>query len=585
MTHSLTLGSLLLTDSMPDADHDFVLNVLAEGVGFGVAKGVQQVVLSLLADGDLVRTTRYGNREVSFVVEITGPDLASLAHGEAALRREVGRGNTLTWQPPDEFAVPTVFEVLASDMTQTFDDLDELRRRRKFQVNLTCAPFGRSVDPVAIEPLTAGSTTVTVDSCDSATGWTATRNGAPDVATTFWEAGAVGVAELDSETGFPPETWELTRAGSVDFSSTPYLSTELRVIGSLVVSVSAIVDAGLSTERTLPLLEVRKLGDGSLHHGVTWDASGVGTVSTLTFRHRTTEPTHVWQGLIVRKVSRTDVPPNVTAHQVTRMLENLGTERTAVSIKVEPGLSGTTLGWTIVHTSPEAMGGHSPALRQFRTSGNTVTSDSALMSGGRETVDNTPIVAQVPLTSMPEGEYALVALMRSSVAGSFEIYWQARTLLPGIGYLGGTEGFITAEFATADTWTLVPIDMATLPPIRSNGAFVQLNLQHAPVAAEVIELDEWWSLRMGDDCETTIFFDNAAFLWLDSPDITSGVPRIWVGGDGDRSDAHHPSYNLYAQGNHVLHPGGTSVFVASSGLQYPKVSATYYPRWHSNAAL
>jgi hypothetical protein len=288
----------------------------------------------------------------------------------------------------------------------------------------------------------------------------------------------------------------------------------------------------------------------------------------------------------VHDVSRTNTLAQISPRQITRVIEVGGTERTPASLQVIPG-AAEPLGVTFVHTSPASTSGDSPALRQYRYSGNTVTTDSALLSGAREPVNATPIIAHVPVASLPEDGYSLVAFMRSSVAGTFSFDWQARTIVNGSYYLAGTSGTAQARFFDVGAWTLVPLGILTLPPARAAvGSAVQFDLTRTVVGAEVIDLDEWWIFRMGDDCALTIVQSTvSSFLWLDSPDTSSPVPRVWIGGNSDRSDQHHPGADgLICQGNHILHPEGTRTFVASTGITEPQLSATYYPRWHSNVA-
>lgn len=583
MTHGLELGTLDLASGLP-SDDGYTFSVLAAGFTTGDPQAVVREIVSMLADGNLVSYDRAGNRVVSFEVLVEASDGVALQAGEVALRRELYRPNTVTWTPPSDFAAPTVYEVVTSEMAQKFDDLEELRTTRRFAITLTCAPFARSSTAVTVQALApppVSPTTVTVNDATSTTGWSGrlvTSGVAGSSTPAVVDLGVDGVNV--SGYGYAL-TLTYDPPSPVSLSGTPYVTIELA--GTTPTNFHVTYSGAASIEVTPAV--VRTTPSGTVVYVLPVDPSASLLKLSSTYSNFfTLGAVNESIALSAYDISRTNVLPSITTHQSARSLEVAGTERSPASINIAPGGSGTALGWTIVHTTPETLAGYSPALRQFRTSGNTVTSSSTLMSGGREPVNSTPVVAQVPLASLPEGEYALAALMRSTVVGTFPIFYEARTLLPGVGYLGGTSDIVSATFTATNTWTLIPLDVVTLPPVRSNGAFVQLNLSRTPVAAEVIDLDEWWTLRMGDDCATTILYDNAGFLWLDSPDVSSGVPRIWVGGNSNRSDAHHPSFNLYAQGAHALHPDGTAIFVATSGLEYPNVSATYYPRYHSNAA-
>ena len=572
MTHSLTLGSLLLTDSLPDDDHGYTFSVLAEGVGFGVAQGVREVVTSLLADGDIVRTTRFGNREVSFAVQIEGPTLGALAHGEAALRREVGRGNTLTWQAPDVLSVSTVFEVVDSEMSQTFDDLDELRRKRTFVLTLTCSPFARSKDMVTVAALESGTAAVTVDACTATTGWTGSRSGAGSPALGIW-TGGVGVVDLDAAVT-SPETWTLTRTGLVDFTSTPYLVIEARTVSPKSQGVEAYADGA-----NLQLLASVML-DGDGWTRFTYLASGV--VSALTFTH-TSAPGEAWQGLIVREVTRTDTAPAETARQVSRILSVSGTERTPASLHVVSPDGVANLDLTIVHTSPEDGSGYSPPLRRWRTVGNTVFTDVTRFSGASEPLFPNFFEAEVPVASLPRGGYLVAACMSKPTPGVAKIQRSTSTAFAD----GTADGFSTRivsfDFAAANTWYFVPLGILSLPSVRATAGDVRVTI-FDPFNFG-ISMDEAWLFRIDDDCALTVLdFTSHPNLWLDSPDLTSPVPTVWVGDDANRADARHPASGLISMGSHVLTPPATSVFVATGDTVWPQVSAAYYPRWHTNAA-
>ncbi|CAA9242693.1 MAG: hypothetical protein AVDCRST_MAG83-1728 [uncultured Arthrobacter sp.] len=580
MSHTLTLGTLPLTHTTADPTYGYVFNVLAEGATYGAATSVREIVVSLLADGDLTRTTRYGNREVTFAVEITGPSLAAVARGEAALRGEIGKSNTLTWQPAG--AVATVFDVIDSEMRQTFDDLAELRRRRTFVVTLTCAPHARSVNPVVIPALPSGSTTALVDNCNTeGPAWTATRNGASAAATTFWEAGAIGVAELDNATGTAPETWTLTRTGSVNFSTTRYLVAELRVMGSTSTTVIAIIDSGLPTQRILQHLETRKLTDGSSHYQVTWDTTGV-TASSITFWHRTNDPSQTYQGLIIRNLNRTALVPGVTARQQARVITPGGTERTPASIHVEAADGSTALGTAIVHTSPESGAGYSPPQRRWRTFGNTVTADPNTFSGAFEHIHPNHVVSAVPSESLPPGAYLLAARLYPSAAATARIEVLTSTIPTGASKINEV-GFRTpVKFPVSNSWYFVGLGVLTLPSARMTTGKVEIDILNLDAATVGVQIDEWWLFRVDDNCALTVVNTARPHIWLDSPDVNTPVPTVWEGSSA--SARTHPGAGVLAMGNHTLDPNGTAVFTATSGGNHPKTDATLYRRWHSNAA-
>lgn len=582
MTHSLTLGSLLLTDSTPDDNHGYIFNVLADGVGFGVAAGAQEIVTSLLADGDLVRTTRYGNREVTFLVEITGPDLGSLAQGEAALRSEVGRGNSLTWQAPDVLSVPTVFDVLTSGMSQTFDDLDELRRRRTFSVTLTCAPFARSANAIvvpALAPPPITPSTVVVDLCSATTGWAAEPGDS-----LFIDSGSVRTTVPGGVAG--NNTLTLTRAASIDVTAHPFLEIDWYAsLSPAAVAGGTPVPAPIVTAAGVTLPEAARFylsSSGGFswfrsHHSVTQGQLNSGFSVKLT--NLGADPGG-GASLSIAEVRKSNVNPGASPRQITRVIETVGTERTPASIHVSSADGLLPLTDMVVHTCPEDGSGYSPPLRRYRTAGQSVTAAGTAFSGAYESITGAGVQYDTPTTALPEGGYVLAAYMRTPTPGLVSVAWSTSTIFPGGTVEEGFTNDITRFNFPDDGWHFVPLATLSLPSVRTKAGGVRTIIQ-VPTGPTVY-LDEAWLFREDEDCALTIVRSSPRpNLWLDSADSASLVPTVWVG-DG-YSTRVHPGLGLIAQGNHVLTPGGTAVFTAAL-TDNPATEATFYPRWHSNAA-
>lgn len=576
--HSLTLGDLDLTDGIPDADHDFRLAVVADGASFGAAQDVREVVLSLLADGDHVRTTRAGNREVTFAVEVTGPDLASVAHGEAALRREVGVGNTLTWQPPDSLAPASVFEVVTSGMESVFNDLDEmLRRKRTFRLSFECAPRARSLNPVDVEALVAPgtATTLTVNDANATTGW----SGHVYAATTGVRS-SVAVTDMGSymSTTADGATLRLTLWLDSPFALTltPYLL--IQSSGTKPAAFNVYYTDGTSKRTTTPA-HSRAIPGGLVEYGLEVDA-------TKTLQEVYVEASAPYGSatltLAVHDVSATDALPQVSPRQVSRIIEGRGTERTPGSIHVKSPVDGDDLGVTIVHTCPEDVSGYSPPLRRWRTGGNAVTTETTTtFSGAYEDLEPAAFVAEVPNSALPHGDYLLAARIWSSAAATVTVSWAISTIVnssPQDQVIGDAH----IDWA-APGFVIAPLAILSLPTVRSLGPVTQVSIITGGADGVTNRLDEGWLFRMGDDCGLTIVNNPTDNLWLDSPDITSPVPRVWIGDINDRSDARHPSSGLESFGSHVILPEGTALFTAAM-VDNPEASAQFYPRWHSNAA-
>lgn len=581
-THGFDLGSLDLASGLPHED-GYTLSVLGNGATFGQSQAVVRQIVSMLADGDLVSYDRSGNRVAEFDVLIEGADGVALQAGEVALRRELYRPNVVTWTPPADFSAPTVFEVVTSEMAPKFDDIDELRTRRVFHVTLTCAPHAQSANPVTIPALSVVEDPViaTVTNADTTSGWSATISGYVGVSPPVFETNPVTVTDQGSYVqatgtiGYPSLRMWVEFAG-VSLAATPYVMVEtsgsgvnqfVLTLGGVPVTVSPVLTRQASGGITLSVLET---GGETLTR-----------VDVLTSSFSSSTVT-----INVHDISRTDTLPQVTKKQTTRVIEVGGTERTPASIHVESttGDDGHN-GLVIVHTSPEDGSGYSPSLRRWRTDASTgpVYVDAGTLSGAWEDINYIAggFNAKVPTSSLPEGGYVLMARLRSATAGlnTGTLYWSTSTLIgDSVEQQGYTNGSI--PIALGSTPVLIPVAALSLPSVRTRTGMVEISLQAITSGAQ-IQLDEGLLFRADDDCALTIVNNFQDHLWLDSPDTTSSVPRVWIGPSDDNRN--HPGSALRAMGNHVLNPDGTAVFTASLS-DNPATEATFYRRWHSNAA-
>lgn len=582
MSHRLQFGALDLCDGGDDAD-GYTFDVLADGADFGNAEAVTSVVMSMMADGDRVRYDRAGNRQVSFRVQITGTDATSLALGEAALSRETKRGNTLSWLPPDEFAAETVFDVVTSWLEFETDDRAELRNERVYRLALLCLPFARSADLTTIGALSVGGSLsqATIDNCDSATGWTATRSGAPYAASTAWEAGAVGAVELDQSVT-APETWTLTSPpDSVSFATMPYLVLELRTLStrSADLGVTAVTSTGATV--TLPIISRRNLGATiNTYQEVTCLVAGGITLASVTVRH-TSWAGDVWQGIVVRKISQTNMPPGTSARQLSRLIEVGGTERTTASLQAYT--SSGFLGTTFLHTMPFDGSGYTPDMRRWRSSGNTVATngDTRKISGSWEPMKPNPVVSRTPSHSLPRGGYVLAAAIKSDTVGVHNIDWAVKSVTSGV-VIGETNGTKPWDFKVAHEMNFVPIAVdLSLPVVRSNALDIEVHMLN-PSASVALHVEEWWLFKVDEDCALSVVYTTEGNLWADSPDIDNPEPTYWVG--PNKAGAFHPGgNNLLAQGSHTFVPGQMLITTISDRNDYVGANLTYHKRWSSHA--
>lgn len=588
ITHGLELGALDLAAGTISGE-GYTLSVFAEGATMGEPQAVVREIISMLADGNLVTYDRAGNRLVSFTVEVEGVDGVALQAGESALRRELYRPNTVKWTPPAAFSAPTVFEVITSSMAPQFDDIEELEGRRAFVVSLTCAPFARAASLVTVEALApppVTPTTVTIDDCTSATPWTAFQaiiSGGRmiyDPITVSPGGGAVTAVTATSSYGF-----YLTRSlSAVPFTGTRYLVADVAWAGIVdPPALSVFRDGGASFVPPLVLSRATATGRATM----VWDMGTTGTVTGIFFSTFVADtPGAARQfSVSVFDISRTDTIPQITGRQQTRLIETGGTERTPASIQIASAYDIADMQVAIVHTSPKDGTGYAPPLRRWRVSGNTVTSaEGDTLSTFTEAIKPTAITCEIPNSALPTDDYVLAVRVRSSVATLVGIDWAVQTFFPST--TTTLEGVAVGSRAwtpiTAGVYEIVTLAALTLPTIQGAGGTTRVSFKCLAADADVF-WDEAFLFRTGDDCALTVVEHPADHLWLDSPDVSNPVPSVWEGSAANRSDIRHPGSRLKSQGIHVLHPEGTAIFAGAITNQLD-VSATYYRRWHSNAA-
>lgn len=585
-THGLELGFLDLVGDLAHED-GYTISVYADGVTFGTPQAVVREVASMLADGSHVTYDRGGNRVVSFDVAVEAGDGVALAAGEVALRRELYRSNELTWTPPSEFSPPSVYEVITSEMAPKFSDIDEiLRGRRVFTVTLTCRPFARSKELVTVQgatPPPVTPVTVTINSADTTTGWSATRAdyliGPGTSAVTVTDQGAYVQA---TSSGYWLNLKMSLAIIPTSLTATPYLMVE--VSGSLGPSFALTLDGVVV--RPAPVL-TRTTDAGTVLY--VFDC-GTSTISGLMVEISEKSGSLVTRTINIHDVSATNTFPVVSARQITRIVEVGGTERTQGSLQIS-SRDGSGMWVTMVHTTPASdfrgAEGYGPSMRPWRTDGNTVTTSAARLSGAEEPIGPDPFIAVVPNSALPDGPYFVAALIKSDTTSTSRIFWAMRTIADSGGGddIVGEEGRNASFDFTAGVWTLVPLGITSLPIAQSMNAVTRFDIQQEVGDPAELVMDDAYLFWAADGCGLTVVADAKSHLWLDSPDGATLVPTYWTGDEPDRSDSHHPGTELLVPGEHQFLPGLMRVWVATMGTTatYPDVSASFFERWHSNA--
>lgn len=598
--HGLRFGGLQLVENGKPKVHaaGFITEVSADGTTWGNPEAVVVGILTMLRDGALEETTSYGNRRPVIFVRVKAPNGAALQEGENALSREAGRPTELIWQPPDVGAPPTVWEIVNSYMDFSFDHQAELRRTRTYQLTLSALPWGRSAVAVTTPALpAAGTTTVTIDTMDATTGWTATTTGT-DVITSFVSSsGALHVMIDPGYTG--DHTVTLLRTGaSIDLAATRYLRVEYSPSHFTIADVS-IAGGSLTKVREVPTSNGRRYAY--------YDRGSITPTTTTTiqltftgYSPATTDPIHV----NVYQLDRTDTTATGTGRQGSRSVTPTGGVAAEGDVTVEK--AGTALGQTIVYSRP-ASSAHAVALRPYRTSGSTETGDATKISGTRSALGTTAEVYDIPADVCPRGNVHVWATLGSNLgAGTARINFTAAAM-QGTTVISGSQqsGYAYVNIPTAgssDAYTLTPylrpIARLALHPALVEGPNAKVRLTFAKDASSsgVAPIyDEIWLFEVDTGRLTVLDLATGtpaaasipSRVKITAPNLIEPYGAIRLATAADFSDAWSPTPAEAVVDNaaHRFDVGDAEVFVVTGNAQNPDVSFRHYPRGHTHAPV
>lgn len=574
----LKLGVVDLVDSGPGV---FLVQGLsaASGTEWGSPQPIE-TTLANLRMGPLVVQDGYEARVAFVAVRIRGVDSGALATAEAVLWRELGKPNTLTWQPADGRGPASVFEIMTSNMVGQLNDAREAESvespSRIYVLRMVCRPFVRSTDKVTIPALVAGavpSTTVITDgSTDSGWSSSSTSTIVASNGDTVYAAFSGGVA-ADTHLRLAYDT-------PVNYSGTPYLTVEVRRFegASLVdlewtlaglpiepVSFSGVTRAGFEKIRTFTF-DVPQTTAGPLE---------VATTRNLSY------------GLGVSMLTRSNVPPGLgTARQLVRTIEVPGSAPTEGSLQISHDTS--SLGTVLAYTwRDDADTGWAPPLMPWLTSGGA-SADANRVSGRSVNVTGATVF-EIP-ASMPDGSFVLLALMKSDATQDVVFEYQLRTKI-GAHYVGPTiSGEVPVSFNSTSWVVKSPtglLHLPTLPLGPDTNATLEVTIQ-CVLGIDVVSLDEAWLfntdvgqlswLAVGSGAPAA--GGNANRVWINSRTLERPRPEYLIGTAEDGSDAYGALANsqLMFPTEHVWDAGTVNVLTVTSNALYAAAAFDCYAR-------
>lgn len=595
--HELTWGSFILASELPP-DLPWLCETMAADASLGEAVPVVETIESQLVDGSLSVITSYGNREVSWEIGISADDGRGLAQAEAALMAEVTAEHPapLKWTPPALDAWTCVFDVVTARLSPKYDadwDLEEKRRvTRYYTLTFECLPWARddTMTDVAALPIPtnpdAPATVVSIDTCDSTTGWV--RSTEP--ASGGWSSltGPTVASSSVRVTGVTGASWEsglaLERTGaSVPMTATPYL----RITAFLTFESAAnprpnvSVTYGGGGQRFYPVAMRQVPGADPHIFDVYFKAPSSFTKMKVTTRF--TEA-NVFKALFIYDVSRTDqISTGATGFEVARTAKIGGSAPTQAAITVSAADSSSTLmdRTGFVYTGSSA----GISLRPLIISSATPETIDANLVSGKSTTLASASTFLVPVTMLAEANYSLIARLKHS--GSITVSWSANVVDSAGNAIPGSEivesGSMLVTNPGAAGWMLHELGDIPMPVVSIEGSTthcVKVTISMASGGSSV-DLDNAWLLDTENGAVT--MFQNTVSYALNAVELRSpqlDAPRQSVIGTWVTYGAQDVTTRLVKRlGTHLLRPGTAFVLTMMDKQKFAPTSFKFYKRY------
>jgi hypothetical protein len=296
--------------------------------------------------------------------------------------------------------------------------------------------------------------------------------------------------------------------------------------------------------------------------------------------------------------------PFATGKTQTRQVAVYGSQRTELSLSIL-GLdaAGTTpvgLGdQVLVHTAAAGDDGRAKFLACRAAAGLAGTSDTGAVSGAYNTLSTTasPTSFTFSASTLLTGNYMAYARVRCGTVGATELSFRA-FVDPTVGdnvydpvggawktvplTVVGTPSVAQWPQLFQSTWVLVPLGMLRLPPADVEDASATITVQIARASVSV-DVDDIF-LCNTDVGQASILLTNISSgsysaVRLDAATVDSPQEKAWFGA-ANGTMLTEPA--RWAGGEqHTAGPGLLQVSTVTPGCATSRVSAHYYPRFHT----
>jgi hypothetical protein len=589
---SLVLGAFNLTDWSGSA---YQTQVIAEGTSKGSPVPLEVAVKSWLQDGSIVVTQGYDNRTVTLRVKLRGLTLTAVSQAEAALFAELGKPNKLTWTPASGPA--TVFMVVTSSMDHapsTDEDIAEGLAAypwRTYNIRLLCEAFTQSASESVSTALgSTGATTTTLDACAATTGWTGTIDGG-SVTPTAPSGAVLLTGTVSAKTS---HSFSLQKTFAATTSSTNLLQVDWQKPSGGIGITDTFATRLRATGDGTALEVVAEGSNPATGYTRTWFKVTASTLAVTRFDWSGYFPTGGSVQLAIDNVAVTNVNPIIgNGRQSLRSIKVGGSARAPGTLVILGG--STALGNGViayVYGADSSATGYTPPLRPWRTSGNTVTTNTALVSGASEPLNGGTVTFTIPIDQfVPKGSYVLMARMMTSGGGTATVSWTASTTVGSntVNSIAGSQSVtMTAAY---QNFALAKLILPTNDVgLDSSGGTLQVTL----TASAACTYDEAWLFHsdlgalIQVDCGTNAVTGGKR-LFIDSPSVAEPRPTVRMSSASvpstatDRSGAFTPA-TVQAWQIPRYSPPQVNLFLVTPNVADPTIYFVYFKHWHTNAA-
>jgi len=578
----------------------------------GSPEPVSNVLASMLADGDIVLKERDGNRTYQMTVLVDGSDLAESATALANLDAvvKVKRG-TLVCEPGDEIAPTSVFETFEGESVVVPDEDYDAAGLRLVELSIPAGPFARPEEQVEIEapplppagevvadvPITDGSSTAGFTATDTnGTGGstlTVGANVAPFTGMVYGSDHAV----TGGSTGIPtlPPAIRLTRTGALPVDpDRPYI--EVSGVARYRLN-SGAWQYGLAVNPTI-------VGGGA-PLSMTSGANGAfslliaqtAEITSLAFDTVGSNSAPTSDIQIGVSITRTAGPQDgvFTGRFQSRQVEILGSQRTELSLSVlglDADDSATGLGeQALVYTAAAGADSRLKIVSCRAAASLEGTPDPTTVSGTFNAIGSTgtPTSFAMSGASLLPGSAVLYARLRPTDNTNHTISYRVRV---SDGTVTSTGPWRTWPLVIGsawpqipnDTWRIVALGMTDLMADVIDGGTVTVDLA---VNAGTVRVDDVWTAHTVGQVsllDTSKSGGSLSLVELNAATVTQEFPAAYVGEVGGvRIDAARTGRSqIFDQ--HQAAPGLLQIATITPGCATSRVSARYYPRYHTHVA-